>query len=75
MATKMRLARVGAKNKPRWRIVVVEEGKKRDGKVIETLGFVDSRLKPPKLNVNHDRVKFWLEKGARFSAGLSKLLT
>ncbi len=71
---KIRLAQTGTKNRKTYRIVVMEEGKKRDGKAIEVLGFYDPLVKPAKLSVKRDRIKYWLSVGAQLSPSTEKLL-
>ena len=74
MSTKIRMARVGTKNKARWRIVVCDEGKKRNGRVVEILGYYDPLLKPPKLEVDREKINLWQTKGARLTPALEKIL-
>lgn len=71
---KLRLAQTGTKNRKTYRVVAMEEGKRRDGKAIEVLGFYDPLVQPAKLSVKRDRVDYWLSVGAQLSPSLSKLL-
>ncbi len=65
MATRIRLARTGAKKQPSYRVVVVDSRKPRDGAVIAILGDCNPRSDPPEANVDKDRALEWLLKGAQ----------
>ena len=62
---KIRLARVGSKNKPKYRIVVAHEQFKRDGRFLEILGHYDTTTNPSNIKINKERYNYWLEKGAQ----------
>ncbi len=68
----IRLARIGKKNKPMYRLIISE--KKRDlyGKALEILGSYDPHNK--ELKAANDRIKYWLEKGATMSPTVNNLL-
>jgi len=74
MAVKIRLTRMGKKNDPKYRVIVIEEGKKRDGRYIEKIGFYDPIANPHILKLDDLKLQNWLKKGARMSRGLSKLM-
>ena len=61
----IRLTRMGAKKKPFYRIVVTEKRSKRDGRFVEILGQYDPHRKPFYVNLNRDRVNYWMERGAQ----------
>ena len=65
MAVKIRMKRVGAKNKPVFRIVVADGRSPRDGKFIEELGTYQPRKKGDNFTLDLDRAKYWLSKGAQ----------
>lgn len=65
MAVVIRLKRIGACKKPYYRVVVADSRSSRDGKAIEELGHYDPRKETNKVVVNEERVKYWLEKGAK----------
>lgn len=64
---KIRLAQTGKTNRKLYRIVAIEEGKKRNGKVKEILGSVDPLVHPARIMVKTDRIEYWLSKGAQMS--------
>ena len=51
MVVKVRLKRIGRKEKPSYRIVAVDSRRKRDGKVLEDLGFYNPITKQSSLNL------------------------
>lgn len=62
---KLRLRRMGAKNKPFYRIVAVDSRVARDGKYLESLGYYDPKTDPFTLKLDTDKVVKWLEVGAQ----------
>jgi small subunit ribosomal protein S16 len=65
MAVKIRMKRVGAKNSPVFRIVVADGRSPRDGKFIEEIGTYQPRKKSDNFNIDMERAKYWLSKGAQ----------
>ncbi len=65
MAVKIRLARHGAKKRPFYRIVVADGESPRDGRFLEMVGTYNPLLDPAEIRVKTDRVKYWLDQGAR----------
>ena len=65
MSVKIRLRRIGAKKHPFYRLVVADSRSPRDGKFIEILGTYDPMTEPVKLNLDQEKIKVWLQKGAR----------
>jgi small subunit ribosomal protein S16 len=74
MATKIRLARGGAKKKPFYQVVVADERFPRDGRFIENLGQYDPRQTPVMVNIDEERVMEWLQKGAQPTDTVRRLL-
>jgi small subunit ribosomal protein S16 len=74
MAVKIRLARMGRKKKPFYRIVVADSKAPRDGRFIEVLGNYDPKEEPSVVNIKEDRVMEWLSKGAEPTETVSQLL-
>jgi len=69
---KIRLRRIGRKNRPFYRVVVADSRAARDGKCIETLGQYDPKGKS--FLVKPERVSYWLSKGAKPTATVGHLL-
>ena len=74
MAVRIRLRRVGKTKAPRYRLVVADSRAPRDGKFIEIVGHFDPTGKDGGLTVKADRVRYWIEKGARPTATARDLL-
>jgi small subunit ribosomal protein S16 len=71
----IRLMRMGTKKRPLYRIVVADSRRFRDGKFIERVGSYNPLPKNPEVNLDMDRVKYWMEKGARPSDTVRSLIT
>lgn len=65
MAVKIRLRRMGKKKAPFYRVVVADSRTSRDGKVIEKLGTYDTKKDPAEVNIDVEKAKDWLSKGAQ----------
>ena len=65
MAVKIRLRRMGAKKAPFYRVVVADSRYPRDGRFIEELGFYDPTKEPSVVNIDADKAKEWIAKGAQ----------
>jgi small subunit ribosomal protein S16 len=74
---KIRMSRGGAKKRPIYKIVIADSRKPRDGRFIEKVGFFNPLLpkdKKERLSLDIDRIKYWLEKGARPSDRIARFL-
>lgn len=71
---KVRLQRVGAKNKAKYRIVIADQQVKRNGKSLETIGIYDPTIDPPSLEIKKERLKHWLDLGAQPTDSVSHLI-
>ncbi|MDP2172599.1 MAG: 30S ribosomal protein S16 [Candidatus Cloacimonadaceae bacterium] len=71
---KLRLRRMGANDKPFYRIVAVDARVKRDGKYIECIGWYDPKPNPLKLNIETERAIYWMSVGAQPSDTVRSLL-
>lgn len=74
MAVKIRLRRTGRKKQPTYRIVVADSRSPRDGKFIEVIGQYAPRQGEGALNLQSERVNFWLDNGALPSDTVRSLL-
>ncbi len=72
----IRLARGGAKKRPFYNIVVTDSRNRRDGRYIERVGYFNpiAAGQEQRLNVNSERVQYWLGQGAKASERVAKLL-
>jgi small subunit ribosomal protein S16 len=61
----IRLARIGKKKKPFYRVVVIERTRPRDGRVKEAVGTYDPLKKPAEIKLDAERIKYWLGQGAQ----------
>ena len=73
MAVRIRLTRVGATKQPSYRVVVADSRSARDSRSIETLGHYNPRTEPVTLNIDADKAKAWLAKGAQPSDTVARL--
>ncbi len=72
---KIRLSRIGSKKRPFYRIVAADVRSPRDGKFLEILGHYDPRKKPHELKIDIERVKAWMDNGAKTTNRVSKLIS
>ena len=70
----IRLSRVGTTKRPFYRVVVMESHTPRDGRFVESLGHYNPRTEPETVKVDHERVAYWIGKGARPSDTVRTLL-
>jgi small subunit ribosomal protein S16 len=74
MAVKIRLARMGAKKKPYYRVVAADGQFPRDGRFLEILGTYDPNQEPASINIKKDRLDDWLSKGAKPTDTVASLI-
>jgi small subunit ribosomal protein S16 len=74
MSVRIRLTRVGGHKDPVWRIVAADQRSPRDGRIIENLGQYNAQTDPSTINVDEEKVRAWLDKGAQPTAQVRKLL-
>ena len=74
MAVRMRLARVGSKKNPIYRIVVADSRSPRDGRFIEIVGRYNPQTDPSTIELDETKIKDWLAKGAQPSDAVARLL-
>jgi len=70
----IRLARVGARKQPHYRIVVIEKDRARNGRSVEVVGTYNPRTEPASVNLKHDRIAYWTGNGAQLSETVGKIL-
>ena len=77
MVVKLRLKRFGRLNHPTYRVSVIDAHKRRDGRVIETLGYYLPKEKraDEQVKLNVERAEYWLSVGAQPSETVASLIT
>lgn len=69
----IRLARVGARKQPYYRVVVIDKERARNGRSVEVVGTYNPRTNPATVDFKRDRIDYWVSKGAQLSERVSKL--
>lgn len=70
----IQLMRTGAKKRPSYRVVVKEKKSKRDGAYLENLGTYNPTREPAEINLNMERVNYWIKNGAQPTETVSRLI-
>jgi len=73
MATVVRLARLGRKKRPFYRIVVTDSRKRRDSGYIEVLGYYNPLTEPETLKIDNERLGYWKSVGAKLSERVTRI--
>jgi small subunit ribosomal protein S16 len=74
MATKIRLRRMGSRNKPFYRLVAADSRFATTGRFLETLGWYDPKKKADNFSISIERVDYWIDNGAQLSATAKSLV-
>jgi small subunit ribosomal protein S16 len=74
LAVKLRLTRVGSKKNPVYRIVAADSRSPRDGKFLEIVGRYNPQTDPSTIELDEEKVREWLSKGAQPSGTVARLL-
>ena len=69
---KLRLKRIGRKRSPSYRLVIMENTSRRDGKPVDELGYYNPITK--QYNFNIEKIKKWLNYGVKPTETVSNLL-
>ncbi len=70
---KIRLARYGRKKRPFYRIVVTDSRRRRDSGWIENVGYYNPLTEPKTIEMDLERINYWLGVGAKMSERVEKL--
>lgn len=62
---KIRLARLGDKKSPFYRVVVADQRRARDGKFIEVIGTYNPLTQPEEVKIDLERANYWVKNGAQ----------
>ncbi len=71
---KIRLQRAGAKNRPFYRVVAIDERRQRDGRALEFLGTYNPLPTPPRIQIATERIEAWRKQGAQLSGAVRSLV-
>ena len=74
MSVRIRLRRVGSKKNPIWRVVVADQRSPRDGRTIETIGQYNPQTEPSLIELDEERLRHWLDRGAQPSDTVRRLM-
>ena len=74
MAVKLRLTRVGSKKNPIYRVVAADSRSPRDGRFLEIVGRYNPQTEPSTIELDDEKVKGWLAKGAQPTEAVARLI-
>jgi small subunit ribosomal protein S16 len=74
MATRIRLARIGSKKNPIYRVVVADARSPRDGRFIEIVGRYNPQTDPSTIDLDAEKIRDWISKGAQPSESVRRLM-
>ena len=75
MAVKLRLKRMGSKQKPFYRIVAADARSPRDGRFIEVVGTYNPIMEPAEVKIDEELANKWLDNGAQPTDTVRSILT
>ena len=70
----IRLARVGARKQPYYRVVVIDKERARDSRSVEVVGHYNPVRQPTEVHLDYDRIQYWVKSGAQPSETVARLL-
>jgi small subunit ribosomal protein S16 len=74
VAAKIKLKRLGKIRNPQYRVVVADARNKRDGRAIEEIGLYHPKEQPSLIQIDSERVQYWLGVGAQPTDAVMALL-
>ncbi len=74
MAVKIKLKRLGKIRNPQYRIIIADARAKRDGRAIEEIGLYQPKQEPSLIQIDSERVQYWLGVGAQPTEPVLNLL-
>jgi small subunit ribosomal protein S16 len=74
VAVKIRLARIGSKKNPVYRVVVADARSPRDGRFLEIVGRYNPQMSPSLIEIDDAKVQEWIAKGAQPTNPVKRLL-
>jgi small subunit ribosomal protein S16 len=70
----IRLARMGARKQPHYRVIIIEKERARNGRALEVVGTYNPRTNPASVELKRERIDYWVSKGAQMSDRVSKIV-
>lgn len=70
----IRLRRMGSKKRSFYRVVVTDSRTARDSSFVEVLGHYNPRTSPEALDINRERLDYWIKSGAQPSDSVRTLV-
>ncbi|MET8873969.1 30S ribosomal protein S16 [Nocardia sp. NPDC004604] len=74
MAVRIKLTRLGKIRNPQYRVVIADARTRRDGRAIENVGKYHPKEEPSLIEINSERVQYWLGVGAQPTEAVQRLL-
>ncbi len=74
MSVVIRMQRAGGRNRPFYRVVVADSRAMRDGRFLEKVGFYNPLTNPAVVDIDEERVRYWVDRGAKPSESVASLL-
>jgi small subunit ribosomal protein S16 len=74
LSVAIRLTRVGATKRPAYRVIAIDKRRARDGRALEILGYYDPLTEPATVQLETDKIRAWIGKGAQPSETVVKLM-
>jgi len=71
----IRLARMGARKQPQYRVIVIEKERARNGRALEVVGTYNPRTNPASVELKRERIDYWVSRGAQMSDRVSKIVS
>jgi small subunit ribosomal protein S16 len=65
---------VGARNNPIWRVVATDQRSPRDGRFIEVVGHYNPQTDPSTIDLDEEKIRAWIQKGAQPTGTVKRLL-
>lgn len=75
MAVKLRLKRMGAKQRPFYRIVAADSRSPRDGRFLEVVGTYNPITNPAEIKIDEEKTMYWLNNGAQPTETVRNILS
>ena len=74
MSVRIRLRRMGAKNRPYYRVVAADSRTANQGRFLENLGWYDPRVQENDAEIKLERVDYWVQNGATMTDTVKTLV-